>query len=99
MANSVTYFSTSSTFLAKRGSGTLYGLTVSPTAGGTVLVADLIDAGTPNLGVPSTVANPIVSVTFGSSPLPLDIPLYGRRFSTGLTVSISSTQTVTAHFD
>ncbi len=100
--NSVTYFSTASTFLAKRGPGTVYGYQIgAPAAGGTVVIADLVDAGAaPNLGVPSTYGpNVISATTLPASPQPLDVFLHGRRFNSGLTVSITSTQTVTVHFD
>lgn len=101
MAQSTVTYSAASTFLAKRGPGTVYGYTVgSPAAGGTVVLADLLDLGAaPNFGIPSTFGPNVISqVILPASPQPLDIPTYGRRFS-NLTVAFSSTQTVTVFFD
>ena len=102
--SSVTYFATASTFTAKRGPGTVYGLTIgTPTAGGTVVIADLADlaANPPNMGIPSTFG-PNVITAFGpwaASPQPVDVSTQGRAFTNGLLVSVTSTQTVTLHFD
>lgn len=102
--SSRTYFATSSTYTVKRGPGTAYGLTIgTPIAGGTVVVADLADLAVnpPNLGIPSTFG-PSVITSFGpwaASPQPADVSLQGRSFSNGLLISVTSTQTVTVHFD
>jgi hypothetical protein len=103
MAQSSQTFSAASTFTVKSAGGTVYGLTLaSPAAGGTVVVADLANLASnpPNMGIPSTFGpNLITAITLPASPQPLDIPLYGRRLSNGLLLSITSTQTVTVFYD
>lgn len=102
MASRTVTYSAASTFLAKSGTGTVYGYTVgSPAAGGTVVIADLLNLGAvPNFGIPSTFGPQVISqVIFPASPQPSDFTTYGRKFTDGLTVAISSTQTVSVHFD
>lgn len=102
MAQKTYYLSAASTFLLKSGPGTVYGYTIGdPAAGGTVIVADLLNAGAaPHNNIPSTYGPSVMSVVkFPASPQPLSVPLYGRPFSNGLTVSITSTQGVTIHYD
>lgn len=102
MSSRTVTYSAASTFLAKSGSGTVYGYTIGiPAAGGTVVIADLLNLGAvPNLGIPSTIGPGLISlVTLPASPQPLDISTYGRKFTDGLTVSITSTQMVSVFFD
>jgi len=96
------YYSAASTFLAKSGQGTVYGFTVGdPAAGGTVVIADLLNAGAnPNLGIPSTFGPAVISVVkFPASPQPVSVSTFGKSFTDGLTVSIASTQGVHVYFD
>ena len=95
--------SATSTWLIKSGTGTVYGYTVgNPASGGSVVVADLLDAGaTPNLGIPSTFGPGLISSVgpFPASSAPLDVSTYGRRLTNGLTVSLTSTTSVFVHYD
>ena len=100
-ARTVTY-SAASSFLAKSGPGTVYGFTVGdPAAGGTVVVADLLDVGAnPNFAVASTFGpNVIGMVKFPANPQPVTFSTFGRQFSAGLSVAIASTQQVSVYFD
>ena len=95
--------SATSTWLLKSGPGTVYGYTVgTPAAGGTVVVTDLIDVGAnPNLGVPSTIGPGLISFAgpFAASLGPVSIPTHGQVFSTGLSLSLTSTVGVVVHYD
>lgn len=102
MASKTYFFSAASTYLAKSGTGTVYGFQVGdPAAGGSVVISDLLNAGAaPNLAVASTFGPSIIGhVKFPASPQPIDVNLHGRRFTDGLTVSITSTQGVLVHYD
>lgn len=100
---SKTYFlSAASTYLLKSGPGTVYGYTVGdPAAGGTVVVADLLNAGaTPHINIPSTFGPALISsVKFPASPQPVSISTFGRSFTDGLTVAITSTQGISIHYE
>lgn len=102
MAQSKAFYSVASSFLVKSGAGTVYGYHIGdPAAGGTVAVADLLNVGAvPNLGIPSTFGPGLIAHTkFPASPQPLTVDLHGRSFTDGLSVSISSTQSVTVFYD
>ena len=95
--------SATSTWLAKSGPGTFYGVTVANAAtGGTVVVADLLNVGAnPNMGIPSTFG-PNILIAAGPFPAntwPLEFNGQGRPFSNGLSVSLTSTVGVVVHFD
>lgn len=96
------FFAAASTFLVKRGPGTLFGLNINPAAGGTVFAADLVDAGAvPNLGIPSSYSptNLLVAGPFPAAPNPVSMSGFGASFASGLTLSISSTTTVSVEYD
>lgn len=95
--------SATSTWLLKAGAGTVYGITVgNPATGGSVVVADLLDAGaTPNLGLPSTFGPGLIAVSqsFPANTPPFTLNTSGYHFVNGLTVSLTSTVGVTVQFD
>ena len=102
MSQKSAYYSAASTFLVKAGPGTVYDLLIGdPAAGGTVVIADLLNAGaSPNLGIPSTFGPAVISVVkFPASPQPVSVSTFGKSFTDGLTVSIASTQGVHVYFD
>jgi hypothetical protein len=96
------YLSTASTHNVFRGTGTYYGMTVSPIVGGSVAVMDVREAGATaiNINNPASSLNPIVHFgPFGAAPVPEFIHGYGVTISNGLTVSFASSMKVTVYYD
>lgn len=80
--------------------GTYYGLTVAPAAGGTVVVADLVDAGhKPNIATSSTWGGVINDFHFVAAGNPAHIDAHGTKVVNGLTVAYTSTRSVTLFHD
>jgi hypothetical protein len=97
-----TLLSTASTHNIFRGDGTYYGMTVTPAAGGTVVLMDIADAGATavNINSPAAALNPFVYFgQFPSSPPPASITGYGVRIANGLTCSFTSSMKVTVYYD
>lgn len=98
-----TFLTTASTHNVFRRAGTFYGLTISPVAGSTVVVADLADAGTTalNLNAPSGISGAFMALgPFPAAPNPLTVRGFGTQLVNGLTVAFSSTPVaVTLFYD
>ena len=92
------YFSTASTHNVFRGQGTYYGFSVNPVAGGTVVIADLADAGA-TVDIHSVASTVESYGTFPASPVPVNVPAPGVHLQHGLTVAFTSTMKVTAYYD
>jgi hypothetical protein len=98
-----TLFSTASTHNVFRGTGTYYGVSITaPVAGGTVVLADLADAGATELNLNNPAGITGAFEAFGplaASPPPTNLPGYGVRVTAGLTVAYTSSTRVTVYFD
>jgi len=96
-----TFLSTASTHNVFRGDGTYYGMSVSPAAGGTVILADLADAGAPglNLNAPAGISGIFEAYgVFPASPPPATLDGHGLGISDGLTLAFSSTMKITVYY-
>jgi hypothetical protein len=94
--------STASTHNVFRGDGTYYGMSISPAAGGTIVLADLADAGAtaPNINNPVGISGAFEAYgPFAASPPPDSVRGYGTRIANGLTVAFTSTMRVTVYYD
>ena len=97
-----THLSTASTHNIFRGTGTYYGMTISPIVGGTVVVMDVRDAGATAVNINSPAAALGTVAYFGpfaASPPPAFVHGYGVAITNGLTVSIASTMRATIYYD
>src|SRR3990167_5475363 len=97
-----TFFSTASTHNLFRGDGTYYGVSVSPAAGGTVVLADLADAGATalNLNDPAGISGVFEAYgVFPASPSPFSLEGHGTALRNGLTLAFTSTMKVTVYYD
>jgi hypothetical protein len=97
-----TLLSSASTHSVFTGTGTYYGITASRGAGGTVVVADLLDAGATALDLndPSGISGALLALGPAAAAVPADfVGGAGVQITNGLTVSYTSTTNVTVHFD
>jgi len=95
------FLTTASTHNIIRRAGTFYGLTMTPVAGSTVIVADLADQGAtgPNMNSPSGMTGAFMALgPFPASPNPLTVRAFGTQVVNGLTVAISSTPVAVSLF-
>lgn len=96
------FLSVASTHNVMRRTGTFYGLTLTPAAGSTVIVADLANQGAtgPNFNAPTGVTG--VFEVLGPWPadgVPRTYRAFGKQVSAGLTVAYTSTTYITVHYD
>jgi hypothetical protein len=72
---------------------------VNPVQGGTVVIADLADAGAPAVNIHSTASTVETYGSFPASPPPANILAPGVRIQNGLTVAFTSAMKVTVFHD
>lgn len=98
---STTLLSVASTHGVLTAPGTYYGITVAPAADGTVILADLADAGsTPiDFALANAVSGAFAVLTFSAAGNSTFIPAHRVRLTNGLTVAFTSTVDVTVHYD
>jgi hypothetical protein len=97
-------FSAPSTHLVVSGAGAYYGLSISPAAGGTVVLADTVDIGhAPELSTPSSSGDvPGALLVLGpwpANPVPAYIEAEVLPFADGLSISYTSTISVSVFYD
>ncbi len=97
-----TFLSSASTYNIIRRTGTFYGLTITPVAGSTVIVADLADQGAtgPNFNAPSGVTGAFMALgPWPADGIPRTYRAFGKQVSAGITVAYTSTAYITVHYD
>ena len=96
------FLTTASTHNVLRRAGTFYGVTISPVAGSTVVIADLADQGAtgPNMNSPTSMTGAFMALgPFPASPNPITVRGFGTSVVNGITVAITSTPSVTLFYD
>ena len=94
--------SNASTYTVFAGSGTYHGLTARRVAGGTVVIADLANAGATPLNLNAAASISGAKVVMGPAAANAQstfISGHAMRMSAGLTIAFSSTTNATVHYD
>jgi hypothetical protein len=97
-----TLYSTASTYSVFTGTGTYYGITASRAAGGTVAIADLLDAGATPLDLNDAASITGVKVVLGPAAAASNASFVGGagvQITDGLTLAFTSTPNITVHYD
>lgn len=76
-----------------------YGMTATPVAGGTVVLADLTSAGAPGIDVNNPPSSAFAVISFASTASTVHLPAGSIQVGQGLTVAFTSTRNLTLHVD